>query len=66
MYRDDQNAILQAAGSSSSAFENALNRYIDWTPQVAADLEDSIRSGPLSPRCQSNQEVSFPLSPVTI
>ena len=53
IYRDDRTAILQAFDRGTSAFEAALNQYVDWTSQAAADLEDSIKSGPLLPKCST-------------
>ena len=53
--RSAQQAILNALATSPSAFENALDQYIDWTPEAAAALEESIRSGPIEAGCSTDQ-----------
>ena len=49
--RSTQQAILRALDTSKSAFQTALNQNIDWTPEAAAALEESIRSGPIQAEC---------------
>ena len=53
--RSSQQAILQALDTNTSAFQTALDQYIDWTPEAAAALEDSIRSGPIEVKCSTDQ-----------
>lgn len=53
--RSAQQAILQALYTNTSAFQTALDQYIDWTPEAAAALEESIRSGPMNILCLADQ-----------
>ena len=55
IFRSTQRAILQALDTSTSAFQTALDQYIDWTPETAAALEESIRSGPIKAECSTDQ-----------
>ena len=57
--RAAQSAILQGYSGGSASFEAAINQYITWTPEAAAGLEESIRSGPLTPICRTDQPVSM-------
>ena len=54
-FRSAQQAILQALNRGTAAFQSALDQHIDWTPEAAAALEDSIRSGPIQARCSTDQ-----------
>ena len=54
----DRNAIVEAYQRSTAAFESAINDHIQWSPEAAAGLEDSIKSGPLQPACRTNRGVS--------
>ena len=57
-YRATQQTILTALGTSNSAFEEALNQHITWTPEAAAALETSIRSGPIYAGCATDETVT--------
>ena len=46
---------MTALDTSTSAFEEALNEHITWTPEAAAALEASIRNGPIYAVCTTDQ-----------
>ena len=54
-YRAVRQTIMDALNTSNSAFEEALNQHITWTPDAAAALETSIRSSPILAGCSTDQ-----------